>query len=157
MDIWPTGIAKNAKRFIVWLRVEEAFNRCVMIDNFARKKIYEKSGSEKSFIPKLERHGGISKQGKAHFNNMTMLPFSRAILLMSMRTRYMMSDANFLKEAIEFFILTSPISLHCNNFSIKFSLNKLLEIKKYLINIRMLLEQIYPSKFAKIIDEAYIV
>jgi hypothetical protein len=66
---------------------------------------------------------------------MTMFTLSRTILLVSMRARDMMCDANFLKETMEFFIFTTPISLHSNNFGIKFAFNKLLKIKKDLINI----------------------
>jgi hypothetical protein len=74
-----------------------------------------------------------------------------------MRTRNMMCNANFLKETVEFFIFTTPISLHGDNLTIKLALNILLKIKKHLINIRMLLKQVDPSKFTEVINEAYII
>jgi hypothetical protein len=74
-----------------------------------------------------------------------------------MWARSMMGDASSLKESMKFLILTSPVSLHSNNFPIKLTLNVLLEIKKGLINIRTLFEQINPGELAKIIDKAYIV
>jgi hypothetical protein len=80
--------------------MEETFSGCFKIKNFAWKKIYEKSGSEKSFIPKLERHRSIYKQSNTNFNDMTIFSFSGTILLMSMRARDMMSDTNFLEEPI---------------------------------------------------------
>ena len=58
---------------------------------------------------------------------------------------------------MEFLIFTSPIGLHGNNLSIEFALNILLEKKKHLIHISTFLEQINPSEFAKIINEAYII
>jgi hypothetical protein len=58
----------------------------------------------------------------------------------------MMSHANFLKETIDF-VFTTLISLHSYDLSIKLWLNIFLKIKKDLINIRMLLEQIDLSKF----------
>jgi hypothetical protein len=68
-----------------------------------------------------------------------------------------LSNAYLLKEPVELFIFTTPIGLHSNDFSIKLALNKLLKIKKDLINIRTLLEQINPSKFTEIIYKAYII
>jgi hypothetical protein len=69
----------------------------------------------------------------------------------------MVRDANLLEKYIEFFILPSPISLHCNNFPIELALNILLKLKKSLMNIRTLFEQIYPDKLAKSINKAYII
>jgi hypothetical protein len=66
-------------------------------------------------------------------------------LLVSMRARDIMNDTNFLKETIEFFIFTTPISLHINNFFIEF-----------VLNIGLIIENINPYKFTKIINESYI-
>jgi hypothetical protein len=46
--------------------------------------------------------------------------------------------------------------LHSDNFATKFVFNKLLEIKKHLVDIIMLLEEVDLSKFTMIIDKAYI-
>jgi hypothetical protein len=94
----------------------------------------------------------MCKQGEPNFNYMAMFAFSGTILLMSMRTGDMMSDAYFLEEAMEFFIFTTPISLHCNDFPIEFALNELLKVKEHLINFRMIFKQINPSEFAEIIN-----
>ena len=99
----------------------------------------------------------MCKEGKANLNNMAMLTLSRTILLVCMRARNMMGDTNFLKETIKFFILTTPISLHSDNFPIKLTLNKGLKVEKNLINIRTVLKQINPCKFTEIINEAYII
>jgi hypothetical protein len=58
---------------------------------------------------------------------------------------------------MKFFILTTPISLHSDDFSTKFSLNKLLKIKKDLINFRVLFKKVYPGKLAIVINKAYII
>jgi hypothetical protein len=50
-----------------------------------------------------------------------------------------------------------PISLHSNNFPSKLAFNILLKIKKHLIHIRTLFEQINPGELAEIINKAYIV
>jgi hypothetical protein len=67
----------------------------------------------------------------------------------------MMCDADFLKETMELFILTTPISLHSDDFSTKFLLNKLLKIKKDLINLRALFKEIYPGKLSIVINKSY--
>jgi hypothetical protein len=80
--------------------MKNALNWRLKVNNFARKQVNKKGSSEKGFIRKFERHGGISKQGKAHFNDVMVFSFSRTILLMSMRTGHMMSNTRFLKEGI---------------------------------------------------------
>jgi hypothetical protein len=92
--------------------------------------------SRKHLIPVLKRHRSICKERQANFNNMSMFTFSRSVLLMSMRTRHKVRYANFLKERIEFLILSSPVRLHSNNFLIKKTLNMMLKIMKFLKDIR---------------------
>jgi hypothetical protein len=53
----------------------------------------------------------------------------------------MVCNASFLKETMEFFILTTPINLHSDELSIKFAFNKLLEIEKNLIHLRTFLSK----------------
>ena len=69
----------------------------------------------------------------------------------------MVNNANFLEKRVQFFIFTTPVSLHSFYFALELSFNKILKIKKDLINIRLLLKEIYPNIFAKIINEAYII
>jgi hypothetical protein len=68
-----------------------------------------------------------------------------------------MGNSNFAKETIEFFIFSTPIYLHSDNFPTKLSFNKLLEIKENLINLRTLFQQIEPSEFTEIVNKAYII
>jgi hypothetical protein len=98
--IWPTSAAKDTKSIIIGCNMEKALSRRLKINNFARKQVNEKSGSEKSFVPIFERHGSICKQGKTNFNYMTMFAFSRAILLVSMRIGNMMCNASLLKGRV---------------------------------------------------------
>ena len=69
----------------------------------------------------------------------------------------MMGNAYFLKEGVEFFIFSAPISLHCNYFPIEFAFNKILKVLKNLKHFKFLFEKIDPYKFAIVINEAYIV
>jgi hypothetical protein len=68
-----------------------------------------------------------------------------------------MSYADFFKEGMRFLILSTPISLYRNNFSVKESFNKILEQMKSLKHIRFELEKINPSEFTIIINEADII
>jgi hypothetical protein len=60
-------------------------------------------------------------------------------------------------KKIQFFILASPIGLHSNYFLIKFAFNKVHEIVKDIKDIRLLFDEMDPSEFAKIINEAHII
>jgi hypothetical protein len=84
--VGPTGTTKNTKCIIVGHDMKKALSWRLKINNFAREQVNEKGGSEKGFVPIFKRHRCICKQGKTNFNYMTMFTFSRAILLMSMRT-----------------------------------------------------------------------
>ena len=69
----------------------------------------------------------MSKKGKAYFNDMTVFAFGRAVLLVCMWTRNMMLNAYASKERVEFLVLSSPVTLDCNDFLVKLTLNKFLE------------------------------
>jgi hypothetical protein len=86
MKVLPTSAAKDTKSIIIRRDMKKALSGRLKINNFARKQVNEKSGSEKSFVPIFERHGRIGKQGKTNFDYMAVFAFSRAILLVSMRT-----------------------------------------------------------------------
>ena len=47
-----------------------------MVNDTTRKHVYDMDGSEKSFIPKFERHGSAGQKSKANFNDVPMLAFS---------------------------------------------------------------------------------
>ena len=69
----------------------------------------------------------------------------------------MVCDAYFIKEGIQFLILTSPVGLHGYDFSIKHTLNEALKLLKLLKNFRLILEKIDPCKPTKSINKTYIV
>ena len=60
-------------------------------------------------------------------------------------------------EKKNFLIFTTPVSLHCKNFGVQFSLNKIFKIREDLKHFRSFLKKIDPSKLAKIINKAYII
>jgi hypothetical protein len=62
--------------------------------------------------------------------------------LMGVRTLDSMRNTNVTKKFIEFNVLTFPISLHMNNFSIKKTLNMVLELEKDIENIILALKKI---------------
>ena len=69
----------------------------------------------------------------------------------------MVRDANVLKEKMKLLILTTPIGLDSKNFPIKQSFNKVLEFLKFLENFRLVLKQVDPSEFAKVINKTDII
>jgi hypothetical protein len=69
----------------------------------------------------------------------------------------MVGDTYLVKGNMNFFICTTRISLHGDDLSAKFTFNKVLKIKKHLIDFTMLLEQINPNKFTIIINKYYTV
>jgi hypothetical protein len=75
---------------------------------------------------------------------------------MSMRIGNKVSNTNFVK-GVKFFILSSQVGLHGNDFPIKKSLNRSLKIMKFLKNFRPKLNEMDPRKFAIIIDEACVI
>jgi hypothetical protein len=135
----------------------KTLNRGLRLNDFARETIDEIDRCKKSFVPKLERHGSIRKKRETNLDNMSMFTLSGAILLMCMRTRNKVSDANALEKRIEFLILTTPIGLHGNNFLIKETFNKMLKIMKLLKNIRFIFQQIDSCELTEIINKTDIV
>ena len=82
-----------------------------------------------------------------------MFPLSGAVLLVSMRARHIMFNAYATEERFELFILPSLVTLDCQDFSVKVSFNKFLELLKYRENFRFVLDQINPTKLAIVINE----
>jgi hypothetical protein len=56
---------------------------------------------KKSLIPIFQGHGGVGKKSEAHLHNVMMLALSISILLMSVRTRELMGDANVAEKGIK--------------------------------------------------------
>jgi hypothetical protein len=101
---------------------------------------------DKGFILEFKRHSGMSKKRKSYFDNMSMFSFCRPILLMSMWTRYMMSDTNALEKGVQALILPTLVSLHGNDFPIKQTFNKVLKIMKTLENLIFVSKEKNPRK-----------
>jgi hypothetical protein len=99
----------------------------------------------------------MSKEREPYLNYMVMFAFGGAILLESIGTRNMVGDANIVKERMKLLIFSSPIGLDSKNFSVKKPLNKILKFSKNLKNFGLMLEQVDPCEFAKIINEAHII
>ena len=130
---------------------------CCEGNNFTRNSIYDICGSKESFVPKFKGHKSTCKERQADFNNVSMFPLVSSILLMCMWAGNKMSYADFFKEGMKFLILSTSISLHRNNFLVKESFDKILELMKSLKHIRFELEKINPSEFTIIINEADII
>jgi hypothetical protein len=88
---------------------------------------------------------------------MAMLLFLCTILLMSVRTGYMVGDANSMEKRVEPLIFTSPIGLHRKIFTVKHPFNKTLKFFKELKHLGFMTEKIDPCKSTKIIDESDII
>lgn len=99
----------------------------------------------------------MGKQGNANLNDLSVFTFSNAILLMSMRARDVMRNTHILEERTEFLVLPTPICLHSDDFAIKETFNKLLELAKVMKNFRFLFKKINPDKLAIIINKRDII
>jgi hypothetical protein len=75
-----------------------------------------------------------------------MFPFHTPLLLMSVRARNTMDNANGLKILVEVAIFTPPISLNRFYFGIKKAFSHGLKFDKYWHNIRFGLNRVDPSK-----------
>jgi hypothetical protein len=82
--VWPTCTSENSKEGIIRFLAKESFMRCGILDDSGWKTINEKYGCEQCFIPKFERHAGMSKKRQSYFNDVSLFALSRPILLMCM-------------------------------------------------------------------------
>jgi hypothetical protein len=69
----------------------------------------------------------------------------------------MVRYANKAEKGVEPLIFTSPIGLHNNNFTVKYSFNKTLKVFKELKHFIFMMKKVDPCKMTKVIDEADIV
>jgi hypothetical protein len=88
----------------------------------------------------------MRKKSYASFNNVTVFTLSYAILLVSMRTSYTMSNAMLLKERTKITVLTPPVGLNINNFLLEEPLYMTLELQEDIKHIRLAFQQINPCK-----------
>jgi hypothetical protein len=79
--IGPARTPKHVKVRVVGISTEKKMEWSIIIKEICRGVVDEMSGGKKGLIPILQGHGGLSKQRKAHFHDVTMLAFSDAILI----------------------------------------------------------------------------
>jgi hypothetical protein len=82
----PASTTKHFKESIVRLFIQEKFNRSFHVKNTCGSTVDEKACSGESITPKPKGNRCMGQKSKTSFNNMTMLTFYRAILLMCMWT-----------------------------------------------------------------------
>jgi hypothetical protein len=68
------------------------------MDDTGRESINEKTCCGEGITPKAKRNRGMSKKGQGRLNNVTMFAIVCTILLVCMRARYLMRDANVAKK-----------------------------------------------------------
>jgi hypothetical protein len=112
------------------------------MDDTGREPINDKTCCGEGITPKAKRKRGMSKKGQARLNNVAMFALGCTILLVCVRARYPMRDANVAKETIKFDILASPVRLHMNNFLIKKTLNMVLELQENIKDITLAFKKI---------------
>jgi hypothetical protein len=76
----------------------------------------------------------MSQKSEPHLHNVAMFTLSNTILLVSMRTRHLVGNANIMKKEIKFLILSTPIRLDRKNLAVKLSLNKALKLNEVFKN-----------------------
>jgi hypothetical protein len=70
----------------------------LIINDFTWSPIDEEGGCKECLILKFERHRGGGKEGNTYFHDVSMLSFSRSILLMSVRAGNVMRNTYFGEE-----------------------------------------------------------
>jgi hypothetical protein len=76
----------------------------------------------------------MSQKSEPHLHNVAMFTLSNTILLVSMRTRHLVGNANIMKKEIKLLILSTPIRLDRKNLAVKLSLNKALKLNEVFKN-----------------------
>jgi hypothetical protein len=128
-----------------------------MMNDFVWSMIYKICSGDECLILEFERHWCFGKEWETNLHNMTMFTLSWPILLMGMRTWNLMCYAYFGEERVQFLLLSSPVTLHTNDFPIKHSFNKSIKFMKFLNHLWFKLEQINSSKFTIVIHKTYII
>ena len=99
----------------------------------------------------------MRKKSEGHFNFVTMFAFCRAILLMGMGTRNLVSDPYAFKEGVLGLILATPVSLDSLYLAAELSFYQTLKFIKNRKIFRLVSQQIEPSEFTMIINKTNIV
>ena len=119
--------------------------------------IDEVTSGQERLIPKPKRKGGMRKKIQTGFDKMPMFTFNNTILLGRMRAGHTVDNAYALKVSMEFVIFTTPIGLNCLNLSTRKALNISLESIEHILNIRLVFNEIDPTKTCVIIDKTDII
>ena len=61
----------------------------------------------------------MCKESETNVNDMTMLAFSGAVLLVDVRTRHVVFNPKLTEKGVEPLVLATPIHLHANDLMIK--------------------------------------
>jgi hypothetical protein len=127
------------------------------MNNWARHPIDKIAGGAKSFVPIFQGNAGMSKKCEASLDNVAMFALDSTILLVSVRARYPMCNANALKQGVQLAILTTPVRLYTNNLFVKLSLNQGLKLMKNGEHISFAFDRIKPYKLTEIINKTNII
>jgi hypothetical protein len=80
------------------------------------------------------------QQGRDHLHNEAMFMLNDTILLMCMRARDLMRDANISKNELSFSYSPPPVRLDSNDLMINHAPNELLKLKEIFRNLRFMIE-----------------
>jgi hypothetical protein len=153
----PAGTAKNAKKGVIGWNLEQTSDRCLLSKNRSRHAIDEIARSQESLIPITKWKRGMRKQSKTSFDKMSMFTLCNTILLRRMRAGYAVNNTRALKITMELVVFTTPIGLNCLDLRTQKALNIGLESIEHILNIRLVLKKIDPTKTCMIIDKANII
>jgi hypothetical protein len=115
-QIWVTSTAKCTKSLIVRLFMMQKLQWSGVLECTRPHSIDKITSCEKGIIPKTNRKGRVCKQGKASFDNMSMLAFSYAVLLRRVWASDPMKDALRSDVARQTAIFAAPVGLKSTDF-----------------------------------------
>ena len=111
-QVRPYRTTKYEKKIIVGFDAKETFKRGLVINDSARNMIDEIDCRKERFVPKLQWHVGMRKEGETHIHYVPMFSFSGAVLLVSMWTGNMMSNTKLMEKCVaKHFVLSAPVRL----------------------------------------------
>jgi hypothetical protein len=99
-QVGPHCTPKSSKEGIVGFGAKESLKRGHIVNDFRWETIYKKHSRKECFIPIFQRHGCMGKESDAHFNYMSVLSLSRAILLVCMGAGHMVFYTYTLKKGV---------------------------------------------------------
>jgi hypothetical protein len=97
-QIWPTDTQKH-ENWNSLVSCQGVYEYVYHIEEFSGVRLMRCSCKE-SLIPIFERYGIMGKQDKPHVDVMMMLVFNCTVLLMCMRTRDVVGDANGTEKGV---------------------------------------------------------